>query len=388
MALETYNANDIVYTVSPEPELPIGLKPQAVIRGRLLDEMTNQPSAGKIYIDSPYAGISPRVGSGGLVGFAAIPVRAFPELKNAPVSVPVNLLADGYLPLFRNVPVLQDMNFPESFSGGDMGDMLLHRLPTVISGRVLLNTGTAATAIPGAAITLTGVWRSLPPASMVVPPAPPDLASLNPGIYVDRSAAGSQVQGLKFLGTPGSDKTLLNDAMAAQPQLVLSDRHLIAPNDILAIDTVDAERTEFVAIKTITGASTDDLPAQVTLASPLRASHRQGATVHKIQFQNVGPVIALGDDAIAGDVCIFVNGVANLTSAPFVSITQGVMPAEYHSASYFQTTSDAQGFFRLPPISRVAQCGLRCHDGVHTDLDVLHCPNYETEVSRIDFAYH
>jgi hypothetical protein len=388
MALETYNANDIVYTVSPEPELPIGLRPQAVIRGRLLDEMTNQPSAGAVYIDSPYAGISPRVGSGGLVGFAAIPVRAFPNLKNAPVSVPVSLLADGYLPLFRDVPILQDMNFPESFSGGDMGDMLLHRLPTVISGRVLLNTGTAATAIPGAAITLTGVWRSLPPANLVVPPAPPDLVSLSPGIYSDRSAAGSQVQGLKFLGTPGPDKTLLHDAMADQPQLMLSDRHLIAPNDILAIDTADAERTEFVSIKTVTGASTDDLPAQVTLASPLRSSHRQGATVHKVQFQNVGPVIALSDDAIAGDVCIFVNGVANLASAPFLSVTQGTMPTEYHSVGYFQTTSNTQGFFRLPSISRIAQCELRCHDGVHTDLDILHCPNYEAEVSRIDFAYH
>lgn len=388
MALETYNANDIDYTVSPEPELPIGLRPQAVIRGRLLDEMTNQPSVGAISIDSSYAGISPRVGSGGLVGFAAIPARAFPELKNAPVSVPVNLLANGYLPLLRNVPILQDVNFPSSFSIGDMGDLLLHRLPTVISGRVLLNTGTAATAIAGATITLTGVWRSLPPANLVVAPTPPDLVSLNPGIYADRSAAGSQVQGLKFLGVPGPDKNLLNDAIAAQSQLALSDRHLIAPNDILAVDTADPERTEFVTIQTVTGASSDDLPAIVTLASPLRSDHRQGATVHTVQFQNVGPVIVLSDDAIAGDVCIFVNGVANLASSPFLSVTQGVMPTEYHSAAYFQTTSDAQGFFRLPPISRVAQCGLRCHDGVHTDLDVLHCPNYETEVSRIDFAYH
>jgi hypothetical protein len=269
-----------------------------------------------------------------------------------------------------------------------MGDLLLHRLPTVISGRVLLNAGTAVTAIAGAAITLTGVWRSLPPANLVVPPASPDLVSLNPGIYADSSAAGSQVQGLKFLGAPGPDKNLLNDAMAAQPQLRLSDRHLIAPNDILAIDTADSERTEFVTVKTVTGASSDDLPALVTLTSPLRSSHRQGATVHKIQFQNVGPVITLSDDAIAGDVCIFINGIVNLASSPFVSITQGAMPTEYHSASYFQATSDAQGFFRLPPISRVAQCGLRCHDGVHTDLDVLHCPNYETEASRIDFAFH
>lgn len=387
MALQTFNANEITYSVSPDRELPPGFKPQAVIRGRLLDEMTGQPPEGAISIDLSYSGINARVGTGGLVGFAAIPLRAFPELKNAPATVEVNLLADGYIPLFRSVPILKDVNFPNSFTPGEMGDMLLHRLPVVIEGRVFLNMGTAAAAIAGANLTLTGLWRTPPPASMVVAPDPPDLVSLNPGIYADRSAAGSQVQGLKLLGAPGPDKQLLNDAAEAQSELLLSDRSLIAPNDILAIDIADAERTEFVAIKTIVGASTDNLPARIDLVSPLRSVHRQGATVHKVQFQNVGPVIALSQDAIAGDACVFVSGVGNLASSPFISIQQGTAPVEYHSASYFQASSDAQGFFRFPPISRVAQCALHCHDGVHTDLDILHRPDYEADASRVDFVY-
>lgn len=387
MALQTFSANDITYTVSAEPELPLGFRTWAVIRGRLLDEMTGRPPQGAIGIDSPYAGISPRVGPGGLVGFAAIPVRAFPELKNAPVTVPVNVHAAGYIPLFRSVPILQDLNFPNHFTAGDMGDLLLHRLPTAMSGRVVLNTGTAAVAIAGAAISLTGLWRTPPPANLVVPPDPPDLVSLNPGMYLDRNAAGSQVQGLNFLGAPGPDKQLLQDAPASQSQLWLSDRHLLAPNDILAIDGADSARTEFIAIQTIAGASTDDLPARITLVSPLRSVHRQGATIHKVQFQNVGPAIALTQDAIAGDVCLFVNSVASLSSSPFLSVQQGVAPVEYHAASYFQATSDAQGFFRFPPVSRVAQCALHCHDGVHADLDAAHQPDYESEVSRIDFVY-
>jgi hypothetical protein len=388
MALQIFNANDIAYTTSPEPELPLGFRTWAVIRGRLLDEITGQPPIGGISVSSPFSGISPRASSGGMVGFAAIPVRAFPELKNAPCPVPVNIQADGYIPLFRSVPIAQDVNFPTSFTPGDMGDLLLHRVPTIIEGRVVLNTGIAATSIVGAVVSLTGVWRTPPPANLVVPPDPPDLVSLNPEIYFDRIIAGSQVQGLNFAGAPGPDKLLLQDSSANASQLLLSNRKLIAPNDILAIDTIDPARTEYIAIKTITGASTDDLPARVTLVAALRSTHRAGATVHKVQFANVGAAIALTQGAIAGDVCLFVNGVGGLASAPLVSVLQGADPVEYHAARYFRATSDAQGFFRFPPVSRVGQCAFHCHDGAHPDQDVNFRPDYDHEVSRIDFVYH
>jgi hypothetical protein len=388
MTLQTFDANDITYTVSPEPESPLGFRTWAVIRGRLLDEINGQPPEGAIRLDSPFSGISSRVGSGGMVGFAGIPVRAFPQLKTVAYTVPVSIEPDGYIPLFRNVPVPLDANFPANFTPSDMGDLLLHRLPTIVEGRVVLNTGIASSAIAGAVISLTGLWRTPPPANLVVPPDPPDLVSLNPGIYFDRAAAGSQVQGLNFAGPPGPDKQLLQDAASSQSQLLLSDRKLIAPNDVLAIDTVDPAHTEYIAIQTIVGASTDDLPARITLVSALRCKHRQGATVHKVQFANVGAPIALTQDTIAGDVCLFVNGVGTLASAPLLSVQQGANPVEYHSASYFMATTDGQGFFRFPPLSRVGQCAFHCHDGAHPDQDVTFRPDYNDEVSRIDFVYH
>jgi hypothetical protein len=390
MALQSYTANDITYSVSPEPATPLGFRTWAVIRGRLLDEMTGRPPNGGISIDSPSVGISPRVAAGGLVAFAAIPVLAFSNLKHAPYTVAVNLQADGYIPIFRSVPIAQDLTFPNTFAPFDMGDMALHRLPTEISGRVVVDNGITPTAVVGAALSLSGLWRTPPPANLVVPPDPPDLVSLNPGIYFDCAAAGSQVQGLNFQGVPGPDKQMIRDAPAGQSQLRLSDRILITANDVLAIDTADSERTEYVAIQSVAGATADNLPATVTLVSNLQINHRQGATVHKVQFQNVGPVIALTQDAIPGDVCAFVNGVANLAAAPFISLQQGVKPVEYHAARYFQAVSDAQGFFQFPPISRVAQCAVHCHDGVHPDPnpDPTHRPDYDSEVSRIDFVYH
>ena len=387
MALETFNANDLVYTVSPEPELPDGMKRWAVLEALLEDEITGQAPLGAVNVQTSFAGLSPRVAPGGKIGFAAIPVLVFPllRLKNYPVSFTIQ--AEGYIPLLRNETILSNLAFPGSFTPLDLGTLELHRLPTAIAGRVVLNTGIAFQAIAGATITLTGLWRTPPPASLVVPPDPPDIVSLNPGLYADRPQIGTTVQGLGFLGAPGPDKQLLQDAPAGQSLLHLSHRKLIANGDILAIDAQDPERTEYISIKTLAGASTDDQPALITLDSPLRSVHRQGAIIHKVQFHNVGVAAQLTSDAIAGDVCLFLNGVGNLSGAPFLSLQSGGVPTEYHATSYFNAVSDAQGFFRLPPLSRVAQCALRSHDGTHIDLDVTYSPDYSQQVSRIDFVY-
>jgi hypothetical protein len=387
MALETFNANDLVYTVSPEPELPDGMKTWAVLEALLVDEITGQPPLGAISLQTAFAGLGARVAPGGKIGFAAIPVLVFPllRLKNYPVSFTIQ--AEGYISLLRNETMLSNLAFPGSFAPLDLGTLRLHRLPTVIAGRVVLDTGIAVQAIAGATITLTGLWRTPPPASLVVPPDPPDLVSLHPGLYADRPQLGTTVQGLGFLGGPGADKQLLQQTLAGQSSLHLSDRKLIAAADILAIDTQDPERTEYISIKTVAGASTDDQPALITLDSPLRSNHSQGAIVHKVQFQNAGVAAQLNGDAIAGDVCLFLNAVGNLGGAPFLSLQSGGAPTEYHAAGYFSAVSDAQGFFRMPPLSRVAQCALHSHDGVHTDLDVTYSPDYSQEVSRIDFVY-
>jgi len=387
MALETFEANDLIYTVSPEPELPDGMKTWAVLLAQVRDEITGRPPLGGAAMQTLLLGLSPRASSGGLLGLAAIPARVFPALKTQSYTVPVTIQADGYIPLFRSVNILAIPTFPTTFSPTDLGLLDLHRLPTVIAGRVVLNTGTEFQGVAGATVTLTGVWQTPPPANLVVPPDPPDLISLTPGLYFDRPQAGTQIQGLALLGAHGPDKQLLQEADAGQTNLRLSDRSLINIGDILAIDAVDPERTEYITIHSIVGASAPDQPATITLDAPLRSVHRQGAVVHKVQFNNVGAATPPTRDAITGDVCLFVNGVGNLGGAGLVAISTGGGVPEYHATRYFNAVSDAQGFFRWPPLSRVAQCALRAHDGVHADLDQTLSPDYPEEVSRIDFVF-
>ena len=385
MPLESFTANDLIYTVSPEPELPDEMKTWAVLQAHLVDEITGQPPSGDVSIETSFLGISPRVSSGGLVGFVAIPARAFPSRQTQNYLVQATIEAQGYIPISATATIKATTTFPATFS--PTGILNLRRLPTVIAGRVALNTGTAFQPINNASITLTGLWRTPPPANLVVPPDPPDLVSLGQGLYFDRAQAGTQVQGINLSGAPGADKQLLQDADAGQNSLRLSDRKLIANGDILAIDAVDPARTEYISIHSIAGASTDSQPATITLDMPLRGIHRQGAVVHKVQFANTGVPTPLTADAFTGDVCLFVNGVANLSGAAFVSLQDGTNPTEYQAVSYFSTVSDANGFFRWPPLSRVAQCAVHAHDGAHPDLDVTFTPNYPEEVSRLDFVY-
>jgi len=387
MPLEIFNANDVTYTVSLDTATPSGLRPWILLRAQVVDELTASPPHGDIRIQSPVSGISPRVAPGGLVGFEGIPRRAFPELASSDYSVPFTITADGYVPISRTQTISKNTAFPGSFSPTDMGILQLHRQPTVIQGRAAVNTGTDLQDPPNpVGVTLTGLWRTPPPANLVVPPGAPDIVSLNPGLYSDRPSAGSQVQGLKLQGAPGPDKQLLQDSYAGQNTLRISDRVQIAANDVLAIDTGDPALTEYIAIQSVVGSSTDVQPATVALVSPLRLTHRQSVIVHKVAFQNVGTVTNLTVDAAAGDACAFVNGVANLAAAPLVSIKTGGT-LEYQTASYFGVTSDAKGFFRFPPISRVAQCAFKAHDGAHPDLSITYSPDYSNGVSRLDFIY-
>ena len=62
----------------------------------------------------------------------------------------------------------------------------------------------------------------------------------------------------------------------------------------------------------------------------------------------------LTDDALAGDPTVFVSATAAFTGAPFVRISGGTADDEYVTVLPYQVVTGADGYGRLPPITRVA----------------------------------
>lgn len=288
MPRETYSANGITYTVAPDRDAPLGGRPQAVITVIVVDELTALAPAGAIRIDSPVTGMTARTGLGGLAGFAAIPTRVFSRLGSQAYHVPVEIRAEGYLDVSLVITVDQANGFPDAFKRAGTVTLSLHRQPMAIYGRAVVASSAGIAPAAGAAVRITGLWRTLPAANAIVPPEPPNVVSLNPPLYIDRSAAGTQVAGLDFLGAPGPDKQLLAETTAGNFQIPLSDCLALGISDVLAIDTEDSVLTEFIEVKSIARSGGDNVLATITLAYPLRFTHRRNAIAHRVAFQPPG----------------------------------------------------------------------------------------------------
>jgi hypothetical protein len=181
----------------------------------------------------------------------------------------------------------------------------------------------------------------------------------------------------------GDDKLLLADALAGDNPIRLSNVQNLATGDILFIDAQQPDIAEFLAIDLITGASTTDQPAYITLDNPVALEHRRNAVTQKVTPQPLGAMKQLTVDAMSRDTCIFLDDVTGLGAANEALITGGTTPDEHHSFMLFSVTSDAGGYYRLPPLSRVAQVKINATKGA-LNAEVKFQPDYNQRENRLD----
>ncbi len=393
-------ADGQLYTFSPDDDVPLADRTWAIVNARLVDEITDEPPRGDVTVEAAEAGFISRVASDGLVGLIGKPGRVFPKLAIQSYTINLTVTAEGYVA--RQVPVTigPQVNFPNAFMP-IIGSLLLQRLPVIIRGRTVLTNGTPH---PGVTISVTGIWRTFPPAQLAVPPDPPNLVSLQPPLYFPRRAATGQLRRRDVIQVMGQDKHLLTWVSSSSTFLNLSDRVNIAAGDILLIDLLNPDIMEYLTIGNIEGASTADQSARITLTYPLAYAHRSNAVVRKVTLQAPAVNNQFGQDAIVGDSCVFLASMNNLNLAQTVEITDGINPPEYHNLSCFSVISYATGYFQLPPLSRVAQlniqannggvypsqavspdCGVRQYQVASPDYSVS--PDYSLRENHIDFTF-
>lgn len=353
---------------------------RVVVSARLLDEMSGDPIAVSVSLSTTSSpGLHPRICSGGLVGLVGRPARLFPTLSVDAIPLAMRVTAPGYVPMELEGTLGPLPGFPEQFFPLELGDVSLHRAAVGLSGRTLRRNGLSPMVVAGATVELAGYWASFPPANVnpATVIAPPNLISISPPMYRHREAALTTVRRRDLLPVAGQDKRLLLTADAGQNRLRLSNRSGLAINGLLTIDRDDPAHREHILISDVEAVSYTDQAAWITLAHPLAHLHRENTVCLPSNLAASGPLNALGRDAIPGDVTIFPASLTGLASGSTLEISGGTSAVEFHEGQFYRVVSDADGFFRLPPLQRAAMALIHSERlGLPTPADERFAPDY------------
>ena len=390
MTCRTETVDALAYRFCPDDTPVLADRIRAVLRARVLDEITEESMEVDLTLTSSVHGVTPRAAQGGRVGLVGQPARAFPGLDVNPLEFDLRIAARGYLPLDLAGTLGPIAGSPDQFAALDLGDVGMHRAAIALRGRTLQRASLAPTVVSGATVSIVGHWPTFPPAN-VAPPAvmqAPNLINVVPGSYASRAAATTSVQRRDLLPVPGQEKILVFPAVAGTLRLRLSNRIGLLPGVPLIVDDNDPGRRERILIDQVDTASADDEPAWITLAHRLAYTHMDGALCRPGSLQVPGAVNALTRAAIRGDETVFLDGLTGLSSGIVVELDDGVSPPEYHEMQLYQTASDADGYFRLPPIARVAMVLLHAEqlDFVSPD-DASVAPDYRVAENRITVMF-
>lgn len=386
MTCRTDLANGWTYRFCPD-DLPVAAdRLRAVVRWVAVDEITNDGATLDYTITTPALGLSARVGEDGVMGLVGNPARLYPGLDTTGIDIAFSLVAPGYLPRNLEATLGPVPGFPNQFQPADLGTVFLHRQPFVVRGRVVKLGALDPTPMAGVPIWLAGLWSTFPPAN--VDPAtviePPNVVSLHPGLYADRQNGTDGLRRRDMTLTVGQDKTLVTPAVAGDTSVRLSDRVNVTVGTVLAFEPARADRVEYVEVTAVAGASTDDQPATVTLSHPLQMAHEQQTGCVVATPQAPAATLAISRDAVAGEEVAFLSGLGGLT-AGVVEIGGGAAAVEYQTASLYSTMSDAGGYFRLPPLSRVAS--LKLHADQAPAQELVMSPDYGSYANLVDVVY-
>lgn len=389
MTCRTETADMHVYTFCPDTAPAAADRMRAVLAARAVDEITQDTLTVDITARTSTPDMTPRCAPFGRIGLVGRPARAFPGLDVNPVELDLRISAPGYIPLNLGGALGPLAGFPGVFTPLDLGDVHLHRIAVGLRGRTLQRGGLQPWVVDGADITLQGWWPVMPEAGM--PPMPtmqtPDLAHTEPCLYAPR-AIGAMVRRRNLPALPGAGKALLLPAAQGTRRLRLSDRVSLAAGSVLIVDPDDVGRCERMAVTQVDPSSSPDQPAWITLAHPLAFAHPENTRCEVAAPQLPGVANALTRTAIPGDEVLFLDGLSGLVEGSVLEIDDGASPPEFHITRLYRTTSDASGYFRLPPISRVAMVLLRAQRaGLAPPEDMRLAPDYRVSENRITIMF-
>lgn len=354
MVQRTVDANGHDWTYNPDRLPAPGERMRSLLRARLVDEISGEPVTVPLALRAGRDDLATRASADGLVGLVAAPALVLPDLAATPAELSLEVRGNGYLPLTLAGTLGPIAGFPDAFAPVDLGDVGLRRNGVSLAGRVLHNIAPTPLPLAGATVEVDAVWSQSPPPFWIAPDLAeaPDLVSLRPPLYAAHPVGTALRE--RALVFSAAVKALLTPLVAGSTRLQLSDGDGLAPGMALAIDIDTPHATEVVVIADVSPASAPDLLVRVTLEHAAVRLHRDGVRCAAAAPQLPTATATLSRDARAADPTVFLAAAPAFTADAWLEIDDGVAPPEYTRAAPLSATTDADGFFTLPPISRVA----------------------------------
>jgi hypothetical protein len=381
-------AGGLTYEFCPDDPPRVADRMRAIVRWVAIDEITQEAPEVEFTVTTPVLGLIPRVASSGNMGLVGNPGRLFPGLDTNNVPIAYSVAAPGYLRRDLQVTLGPVAGFPNAFAALDSGELAMHRTAIEIRGRVGRVGGLSPTPLANATVRLAGVWSTFPPFNVVPDTVieAPNLVSLQPGLYADRVAATDGLRRRDMVLAAGDEKTLVRPAVPGDRDVRISDRVNLNPGDLLAFETAVSDRVEYASVSAVQPGAVSDEPATVTLAYPLAILHEQGTVCVRAMPQVPAANNPLIRDGVPAEQVVFLTALSGLVDGATVEIGGGAA-AEYQTVRLYETTSDANGFYRLPPISRVASVKLHADSGALPSQEPVASPDYRRFQNFVDVIF-
>lgn len=308
---------------------------------------------------------------------------------------------------FQHAHAIGDPVVADAWPPIDIGAVDLRRRPLVIRGRAIRRDAAANTVTPvaGAIFTLLDFWWSLADLRAQLPGAMTDpnpatrafLLSVSPGIVAGRPL-GSPVVDQPLTAAAGDDRLLLEAVPAssdralvidppAEHRFLISSRLAIAAGDLLRVDADRLDTSETVTVSSVTGFGTPDQPGSIATTLPFRVFHRATAVIVRETPLAAGAPAVLRRDVQAGDRSVFVSDLSVFPSSGDVRLSGGTVPDELQRSRRFETTSDADGYFELPAVHRIAAIHLRATAAALTPVEFMLHPEYGQHEQWIEVLF-
>jgi hypothetical protein len=210
---------------------------------------------------------------------------------------------------------------------------------------------------------------------------------------VTKDKAWLEIQSVSPAGEPVF--CLRAAAAAGAVKLRLNSLAGVRKGDILLVGAEDPERSEYLFAEGLEWNEAQAGPGVILLAKPLAFGYPPDTMVRKIARSGQlasAKKISLSEDARLGDALLFLKELSQplsrrLAAGGLLWVTERKAAVSLHRALPYRTTSNAQGYFRLPPIGKIAQVEIEARLNEERQVKTIFSPDYRRADNRVDLIF-